>query len=419
MILAIILTFVLSYIIIIFEHPLKINKTASGLIGAVVCWVLYAIFNPDGTEKILEHLNHHLSDIAQIIFFVLGAMTIVEIIDSHKGFKTITDLIKTNDKKHLLWLISLMTFFLSSILDNLTTAIIMVSLLRKIIYEKEERMIFSSMVIIASNAGGAWSPIGDITTTMLWIGGQITSFNIIKQLFIPSFISLLVPLIYQSLFIKGKLTGFDEPEAKITQVEEGARRVFFLGLGSLIFVPAFKTLTHLPPYLGMLLCLSIIWVVTDLLHYEYEERNHLRVTHALGKIDITSILFFLGILLSIGVLESVGILKNLAFWLDSTIGNKDIIVSIIGLASAIIDNVPLVAASMGMYDLATYPTDSKIWEMLAYCAGTGGSILIIGSAAGVVVMGMENISFLWYLKKISFMAFLGYLSGLLVFMLLN
>ncbi|MFN8671995.1 MAG: sodium:proton antiporter NhaD [Candidatus Sericytochromatia bacterium] len=419
MILAIILTFVLSYIIIIFEHPLKINKTASGLIGAVVCWVLYAIFNPDGTEKVLERLNHHLSDIAQIIFFVLGAMTIVEIIDSHKGFKTITDLIKTNDKKRLLWLISLMTFFLSSILDNLTTAIIMVSLLRKIIYEKEERMIFSSMVIIASNAGGAWSPIGDITTTMLWIGGQISSFNIIKQLFIPSFVSLLVPLIYQSLFIKGKLTGFDEAEAKMTKAEEGSRRVFFLGLGSLIFVPAFKTLTHLPPYLGIILCLSIIWVVTDLLHYEYEERNHLRVTHALGKIDITSILFFLGILLSIGVLESVGILKNLAFWLDNSIGNKDIIVSIIGLASAIIDNVPLVAASMGMYDLATYPTDSKIWEMLAYCAGTGGSILIIGSAAGVVVMGMENISFLWYLKKISFMAFLGYLSGLLVFMLLN
>ena len=411
------IAFILGYLAIIFEHPIRVNKTATALLTAVACWTIYALSGHEKMDVVLEHLGHHLSEVSQIIFFLLGAMTIVEIIDSHKGFKTVTDIIKTDNKRKLLWILSFITFFLSAILDNLTTAIVMVSLLRKLISDKEDRMIFASIVILAANAGGAWSPIGDVTTTMLWIGGQITSLTIMKELFIPSLVSLIIPLVYQSMFIKGELTGFDSVESKISKVEPGARRVFFLGLGSLIFVPIFKTVTHLPPYVGILLGLGLIWILTDIIHHSYEDRNHLKVNHALGRIDVSSILFFLGILLSIGALESIGILKSLALFMDNTIGNKDLIVTIIGLASAVIDNVPLVAASMGMYDLATYPVDSKLWEMMAYCAGTGGSILIIGSAAGVVVMGMEDINFLWYLKKISFTALLGYLAGVIIFLL--
>lgn len=409
--------FIVGYFAIAFEHPIKVNKAATSILTAVLCWTTYAIFS-DEHHKVLHHLSEHLSDIAQIVFFLLGAMTIVDLIDSHKGFKTITDLIKTNDKRKLLWIICLITFFLSSLLDNLTTAIVMVSLLRKILIDKNDRLIFSSMVIIASNAGGAWSPIGDVTTTMLWIGGQITTIAIIKSLFIPSLISLLVPLAYQSMYIKGNIDT-SHIDTVDNESEPGARLVFFLGLGFLIFVPIFKTITHLPPYIGILLGLSIIWAVTDILHHNYEERHHLRVHHALGRIDISSILFFLGILLAIGSLESLGILKSLAIWMDNTIGNKDIIVTIMGLASSIIDNVPLVAASMGMYDLATYHVDSKLWEMIAYCAGTGGSILIIGSAAGVVVMGMEKIDFIWYFKKVSFTALLGYFSGVISYLIIS
>jgi NhaD family Na+/H+ antiporter len=409
--------FILGYVAIAFEHPLKVNKAAVAILTAVLCWTTYALFSSNH-EEVLHHLAEHLSDVSQIIFFLIGAMTIVDLIDSHKGFKTITDVIKTNDKRKLLWIICMITFFLSSLLDNLTTAIVMVSLLRKILSDKNDRLIFSSMVIIASNAGGAWSPIGDVTTTMLWIGGQITTVAIMKSLFIPSMISLIVPLAYQSLYVKGTIDT-SHIDGVDNESEPGARIVFFLGLGFLIFVPIFKTFTHLPPYMGILLGLSIMWIVTDLLHYNYEERHHLRVHHALGRIDIGSTLFFLGILMAIASLESLGILKELALWMDNTIGNKDAIITIMGLASSIIDNVPLVAASMGMYDLATYPVDSKLWEMIAYCAGTGGSILIIGSAAGVVVMGMEKIEFIWYLKKVSFTALLGYFSGVISYLIIS
>jgi len=412
----IIIIFIVGYAAIAFEHPLKINKAAVSLLIAALCWLFLMISGHDSPETVLQHLNEHLADVSQILFFLIGAMTIVELMDSHQGFKTITDLIKTNDKRKLLWLIGFITFFLSAILDNLTSSIVMVSLLRKLINDRNERMLFASIVIIAANAGGAWTPIGDVTTTMLWIGGQITAINIMKELIIPSLFALVVPLAFQSLFVKGELTGFDRVETNITTVEPGSRLIFFLGLGSLIFVPIFKTITHLPPYLGMLLALGFMWIVTDLMHHRHEERHHLRVHHALTKIDISSVLFFLGILLAIGSLESAGLLKSLAGMMDQAIGNKDLIVTIIGLASSIVDNVPLVAASMGMYDLATYPVDSKLWEMMAYCAGTGGSILIIGSAAGVVVMGMEKIDFIWYLKKISFTALLGYFAGVLSYL---
>jgi Na+/H+ antiporter NhaD/arsenite permease-like protein len=350
------------------------------------------------------------------------------LIDAHDGFKLITDRITSRNTVKLLWLICLITFFLSALLDNLTTAIVMVSILRKLIKNEESRKFFAGMVIIAANAGGAWSPLGDVTTTMLWIGGQITPINIMKTLLIPSLISLIIPLIYLTFKLKGSANQADNIEEMRdeTGIKTNHSMIMLLtGIGTLIFVPIFKTITHLPPYMGILLGLGIVWVVSEILHADKdeEERRPFTVSHALSKIDTSSILFFLGILVAIGALESTHLLSGLAQWMDKTVGNQDVIVVLIGLASAVIDNVPLVAASMGMYDLNTFPADSKIWEFMAYCAGTGGSILIIGSAAGVAVMGMEKIDFIWYLRKISFTALIGYFAGvagyLLIFALLH
>lgn len=420
-----ILIFVIGYLAIALEHPIKINKTATSLITGVLCWTVYIVSEHEPT-LVLGELSHHLASVSEILFFLLGAMTIVELIDAHQGFKLITDRITSRNKVTLLWLIALITFFLSAILDNLTTAIVMVSVLRKLIKEPETRKLFAGVVIIAANAGGAWSPIGDVTTTMLWIGGQITPTNIIKMLLIPSLISLIIPLIYLTFKMKGSvhLNKSDDdsqtsPHELIIKTQNSVI-MLLTGLGTLLFVPIFKTITHLPPYMGILLGLGIVWVVSEILHSgkDEEERHPFTVAHALSKIDTSSILFFLGILVAIGALESTHLLSSLAQWMDSTIGNQDIIVIVIGIASAIIDNVPLVAASMGMYDLATFPTDSKIWEFMAYCAGTGGSILIIGSAAGVAVMGMEKIDFLWYLRKISFTALIGYFAGVITYLLI-
>lgn len=310
-------------------------------------------------------------------------------------------------------MIGFITFFLSAVLDNMTTAIVITSLLAKILEDRKDRMIFASVVIIAANAGGAWSPIGDVTTTMLWIGGQITTANIMKMVFIPSIICLVVPLIYQSFFIKGK---FAAAKNVSTKTEPGAKLLFYLGVGALVFVPIFKTLTHFPPYLGMLFGVSVLWLVTDLMHKKHADRAHLQINHALTKIDVPSVLFFLGILLAVSSLETAGILTSFAAWLDNTIGNKDVIVTVIGLLSAVVDNIPLTAACMGMYDLNTFPPDSKLWEMLAYAVGTGGSCLIIGSAAGVVVMGMEKIEFFWYAKNIMITAMLGYFAGIFTYL---
>ncbi|MEA5460008.1 sodium:proton antiporter NhaD [Arcicella sp. LKC2W] len=420
-----ILIFVIGYLAIALEHPIKINKTATSLITGVLCWTVYIVSEHEPT-LVLGELSHHLASVSEILFFLLGAMTIVELIDAHQGFKLITDRITSRNKVTLLWLIALITFFLSAILDNLTTAIVMVSVLRKLIKEPETRKLFAGVVIIAANAGGAWSPIGDVTTTMLWIGGQITPTNIIKMLLIPSLISLIIPLIYLTFKMKGSvhLNKADDdsqtnPHELIIKTQNSVI-MLLTGLGTLLFVPIFKTITHLPPYMGILLGLGIVWVVSEILHSgkDEEERHPFTVAHALSKIDTSSILFFLGILVAIGALESTHLLSSLAQWMDSTIGNQDIIVIVIGIASAIIDNVPLVAASMGMYDLSTFPTDSKIWEFMAYCAGTGGSILIIGSAAGVAVMGMEKIDFLWYLRKISFTALIGYFAGVITYLLI-
>lgn len=424
----IIILFVIGYFAIALEHPIKINKTATALLTGVACWTVYALGNTHAPEVVVEELSHHLGSVAEILFFLLGAMTIVELVDAHQGFKLITDRITSKNKVTLLWILGLITFFLSAALDNLTTAIVMISVVRKLIKEPETRKLFAGIVIIAANAGGAWSPIGDVTTTMLWIGGQITATKIMKGLFFPSLISLLIPLFFMTSRLKGKVKSLPteeeihSPENAHQLIVETQNSTIMLavGLGSLLFVPVFKTITHLPPYMGILLGLGIVWVISEILHSgkDEEERKPFSVAHALSKIDTSSILFFLGILIAIAALESTHLLTDLAVWMDKTIGNQDIIVTTIGLASAIIDNVPLVAASMGMYDLAQYPVDSKLWEFMAYCAGTGGSILIIGSAAGVAVMGMEKIDFIWYMRKITLPALLGYFAGIAVFLLL-
>ncbi|MFN3851566.1 MAG: sodium:proton antiporter NhaD [Spirosomataceae bacterium] len=420
MITLIVITFVVGYLLIALEHPIKINKTATALLTGVLCWTLY-IIDSQTTETVNTELSHHLGSVAEILFFLLGAMTIVELVDAHQGFRIITDRIKSRNVMTLLWLISFIAFFLSAILDNLTTSIVMVSLLRKLIKNDDMRKFFAGMVIIAANAGGAWSPVGDVTTTMLWIGGQITTTNIILKLIIPSLICLIVPLFVISLKLKGQtLEAIDDSDSN--QIETTAKErnmMFAFGLGALLFTPVFKTITHLPPYMGVLLGLGVVWIVGELLHHEKdeEERKPFTAAHALSRIDTSSILFFLGILLAIGVLESTHILSDLALKMDKTIGNQDVIVVLIGLASAIVDNVPLVAAAMGMYDLQTFPTDHRIWEFLAYCAGTGGSVLIIGSAAGVAVMGMEKIDFMWYLRRISLLALLGYFAGAVFYVL--
>lgn len=418
--LLIISIFVLGYAAIAFEHPLKINKAASALLTGVLCWTAYVLLSHD-KNVVAQELTHHLGNLAGILFFLMGAMTIVELIDAHDGFEVITSRITTTSKRKLLWIICFLTFFLSAALDNLTTAIVMASVVRKVLADKKDRMFFVGMIVIAANAGGAWSPIGDVTTTMLWIGGQITSGNIIIKLIVPSLICLLVPLTVLSFTLKGKVQRVTEETSRQNGFSTAVERnlVFFGGVILLISVPVFKTITHLPPYMGILLALGILWVITELMHHEKEERKkqHLSVEHALRMIDVPSILFFLGVLIAVAALESTHLLTGLARIMDQRIGNQSVIVICIGLLSAIVDNVPLVAATIGMYDLKTFPPDNYLWEFIAYSAGTGGSILIIGTAPGVAVMAIERIDFFWYLKKIGWLAALGFFSGAIVYML--
>ena len=416
----IVTVFVIGYVFITLEHSVNINKTATAILTGVLCWTIYMLGG--GHASLVPHeLKEHLAGISEILFFLLGAMTIVELVDAHDGFKIITSAIHTRDKVKLIWLLSFITFFLSAILDNLTTTIVMISLLRNLINDREDRLLFTGMVVIAANAGGAWTPIGDVTTTMLWIGGQITTSNIMIELFIPSLVCMIVPLLVVSKRLKGVIDSQNTKlqDSAISSFERNL--IFAVGIGSLVFVPVFKTITGLPPYLGMLLGLSIVWIVTEFLHKkkESETKNSFSVSKALQKIDTSSILFFLGILLCIAALESTHILSGMANWMTDKIGNMNVIVLGIGLLSAIIDNVPLVAACMGMYDLAQYPTDHYFWEFLAYCAGTGGSILIIGSAAGVAAMGLEKIDFFWYVKNISLLALVGYFAGAGVYILIS
>lgn len=414
MVLALILVFVAGYTAIAFEHPLKINKAATALITGVVCWTIYISSSAD-KEQVNELLGHHLGELSGIIFFLLGAMAIVELIDAHDGFDIITARITATGKVRLLWIVCLIAFFLSAVLDNLTTTIVMVSLLKKLIRKDEDRMLFAGMVVIAANAGGAWSPIGDVTTTMLWIGGQISSAAIMKALILPSFVCVAAPLLVLSFILKGSI---ERPEQNASQDSKTLTPrqqsvVLFSGVLILVLVPVFKSLTQLPPYMGMLLGLGLLWLLTEILHggKDDEDKHVLSVVYALRKIDTPSVLFFFGILVSIAALQSAGLLQGLATWMSAHIPGENLTGLTFGLLSAIVDNVPLVAAVQGMYSLAQFQTDHYFWELLAYCTGTGGSALIIGSAAGVAAMGMEKISFAWYLKRITLLALLGYLAG--------
>jgi NhaD family Na+/H+ antiporter len=411
----IILVFVVGYLAIIFEYNVRINKTASALLMAVLTWLFVFIASGQDIGHDVTVLGEHVNNVSQIIYFLLGAMTLVELIDCHKGFKVITDIIQTSSKRKMLWIIGFVTFFLSAILDNLTTTIVMVSLLRKLVPDRDDRLMLGATIVIAANAGGAWTPIGDVTTTMLWINGNLSTVETMKYLFAPSMATLLVALSCLSFSIKGKFPKNLKKESEVA--EPGAKLIFYAGIGALVFVPIFKAMTGLPPFMGMLISLGMLWLITDLLHHPYKGREHLRVPQILTRIDISGVLFFLGILLCIGALESIGILSGLANFLDVHVHNLPLIATIIGLVSAVIDNVPLVAATMGMYDLATYPMDDSLWQLIAFCAGTGGSILIIGSAAGVALMGLEKIDFLWYFKKVSWVALLSYFAGNIVYMI--
>ena len=421
MITALIIVFTLAYAAIALEHPIKVNKSASALVGAGLLWTIYAIAT-NNPEVVSHELSETLVGTAQIVFFLMGAMTIVEVIDAHNGFDVVTRRIKTTQLSSLVILVGVVTFFLSAILDNLTTTIVMVSLVKKLLEKRSDRLLFAGLIIIAANSGGAWSPIGDVTTTMLWIGGQVTPVAIIKGVFLPSLANLIVPMLIVSYLLRGRLV-----EAPVVLTDTGrdstsdAERnvVFFLGLGVLVAVPVFKTVTHLPPFMGVFFGLGLLWLVADLMHKnkEDDQKSQLTLVHALTRIDMSSIVFFIGILLAVATLEHSHVLTDLAGYLDETIGRLDIIVFLIGIASAIVDNVPLVAASMGMYSLEQYPADSFLWEFLAYCAGTGGSILIIGSAAGVAAMGLEKIEFIWYVKNISLLALAGYIAGAIVYVI--
>lgn len=466
----------LGYIAIALEHPLKIEKAASALLIGSILWALYALFseqvlalgfsasweelkmsaqtiiqnikpvmNPDHYATspfretvdlasnthtfVKEELAHHLVDIAEILFFLFGAMTIVEVVDQHQGFTVITDKIRTTNQVKLIWIIGFITFFMSSVLDNLTTTIVMIALLRKLISDKHTRWIFASMIVIAANSGGAWSPIGDVTTIMLWIGGQITTVNIMLKVFLPSMVSMIVPLAILSFMVSGNVKRPEVSQQAAGLTTPGEKKLMLiLGVSALLFVPVFKTITHLPPYVGMLFGLGVLWLVSEIMHRNKEEelKKKLTIFHIVKKVDTPTIFFFLGILSAVAALQSAGQLSLLAGWLNEKLGNIYLINLAIGGISAIVDNVPLVAGAMGMYDIVTpdmlriaadpaysafFVQDGLFWEMLAYCAGTGGSMLIIGSAAGVAAMGLERIDFIWYMKKISLLALAGYLAG--------
>lgn len=411
----ILLTFLIGYTAIALEYNIKVNKTASALLMAVLAWLFFFLVEGRNAAEDLAFFGKKFNEVSQIIFFLLGSMTIVELIDSHKGFKIVTDVIRTHRKKKILWTVGLITFFLSAVLDNLTTTIVMVSLLRKLISESHERMILSAIVVIAANLGGAWTPIGDVTTTMLWINGNITSLHVMAALFLPTFLALIAALWLAGIGLKGSYAHSEQTHAET--LEPAAKLIFCCGLGALIFVPIFKGLTGLPPFMGVLIGLGFLWLVTDILHGKEETRKHLRVPHTLTRVDTSGVLFFLGVLLCINALDAAGLLRSLAAFLDRHLQSLALTTTLIGLISAIVDNVPLVAAGMGMYDLQVHPVDSPLWTLLAYCAGTGGSILIIGSAAGIALMGMEKINFFWYLRQVSWIALFSYFVGIGVYLL--
>ena len=415
MLTAIVIAFVITYTAIVLEHPIGINKSASALVGAGLLWTIYAMSMNDPT-MLGEQLNESLMATAQIVFFLIGAMTVVEVMDAHNGFEVITRRVWTAKLSSLIWLVGFVTFFLSAILDNLTTTIVMLSLMRKLLARHEDRLYFAGIIVISANSGGAWSPIGDVTTTMLWIGGQVTTLAIIKSVFLPSLVSMIVPLSIIAYALRGRdVVAKEQIESDHGLHTSDFERnlMFYMGLSIFVAVPVFKTVTNLPPFMGILFGLGILWLVGDLVHRkkEDEDKQHLTLAYALSRIDMSSIVFFIGILLAVATLEHTHILSALAHGLDQAVGRQDVMILIIGIVSAVVDNVPLVAAAMGMYSLTQFPPGHFFWEFLAYCAGTGGSILIMGSAAGVAAMGLEKVNFFWYLRKISGLALVGYFAG--------
>lgn len=410
--------FVLGYLAIALEHNLKVNKAAPALITGVLCWAVY-VMQGQNPEEASEQLLHHLGEISSILFFLMGAMTIVELIDQHDGFDIITEKIRTRSMQKLLIIVSILTFFLSALLDNLTSSIVMVSLCGKILKERENRLWFAAMIIIAANAGGAWSPLGDVTTTMLWIGGQISAFNIIKTLIVPSLVGCVVPMLIIVRKLKNKTVPEIPPFVSTPKEKRDGKIVLVCGILGLIFVPVFKTVTHLPPFMGMMLSLGFMWIVTTLIHKKHESNPDHYLTEALSGIDTPSILFFLGILLAVSALQSYGLLADAADFLDGTLKNFYAIGVSLGLLSAILDNVPLVAAVQGMYSLAEFPKDHDFWEFIALTTGTGGSAIIIGSAAGVAVMGIESIRFGWYIKNVTWIVLIGFFASVATFILMR
>ncbi|MBP7408200.1 MAG: sodium:proton antiporter NhaD [Flavobacteriales bacterium] len=423
----IVIVFILGYAAIALEHPLRINKAAPALLTGMLVWSLLMLGHGSmglsgGVEHLLDELFHHLGEIASILFFLLGAMTVVELMDAHGGFEVVTARIRSTDRRVLLWVVGGITFFLSAALDNLTTAIVMAALMRKLMSDREDLWTFGGVVVIAANAGGAWSPIGDVTTIMLWIGGQVSTWGVVKQLLLPSLVCLLLPLLWLSRSMRGAVErpaeASKDDHAGISKGQQTT--VFVMGVATLLGVPLFKAATHLPPFMGIMFGLGILWVYTEFIHArDMEERGQYQVTAILQRIDHSSILFFLGILVAVSGLATAGHLAHLAGWLDTHVPNVYAVNGILGVLSAVVDNVPLVAAAQGMYPLSTYPTDHIFWELLALCAGTGGSMLIIGSAAGVAVMGVLEIEFMWYVRRMAFPAFLGYAGGMSTYWLLT
>lgn len=434
---AIVVVFVFGYLCIALESFTKVNKAAVALLMFVACWTLFMIdpgsyvsgaVGENVASAVSEVMERHLGSTATTLFFLMGAMTIVEVVDQNGGFNFVRGIIASKSKRALLWRIAFITFFLSAILDNMTTAIVMVMILRKLVADHSDRIIYASLVIIAANAGGAFSPIGDVTTIMLWNKSLITAGGVIKELFLPSVVSMVVPAYFLSLSLKGELSAGGMGESVVVQGDfsEGQRKaVFFIGVGGLIFVPIFKSITHLPPFVGILLVLGVLWTVTEVFYRRLgdgaDESAQKRILHILSRIDMGTILFFLGILMAVACLEVIGVLAMAGEWLNTTFdGNHYLVTGIIGVMSSIIDNVPLVAGCMGMYPMAEVGDMAQngiFWQLLAYCAGVGGSMLIIGSAAGVVVMGLEKITFVWYMKRITLVAFVGYLAGIVAYWL--
>lgn len=435
-----------GYLGIALEHPIKINKTVPALLTGVLLWLVYILFAHDSHE-VKAHLSEHLSEISEILFFLLGAMTIVELIDLHQGFNIITDNIKTRDTIKLVWIVGIVSFFLSAVLDSLASAILMVTLLRKLIPDTNQRKLFAGLVVIAVNSS-AWSPIGPVTTTMLWIGGQISAGYTIVNLFLPSLVGLFAALAFFSFSLRKMVILDGNASQQAHEITPNSSKIMLIvGVASLLFVPVFKQLTHLPPYMAMMFSLGVMWLLSEMIdplkdvkiasideeevqegedanaqamRVDVEElRKRFTVSNALSRIDTSSILFFLGILLAVGSLQATGVLHTLSTWMDEKIGNLSVIAIIVGVASSIVDNVPLVAATQGMYDLNAYMTDHHLWQLLTYCAATGGSLLVIGSAAGVAVMGMEHLNFMWYVRKISLPAVITYAVGIAMYFLVQ